>query len=476
MNPLNHPFASLLLATMGTIEGPAALAAAPENPQALLKLSGDPASRDAKALEEMAYSYGLLLYQFGLPYVYFDDWRARRIARDTDAGRPRPTANSLTGVPTLMTARESTGGAPNVDTLYSWSPFDLAQGPVEIDVPATPGRYAAMQIADASLTNIGYISHRTQGDGAGRYLLVGPDWKGRAPRARKVIQSPTNEGLIILRVAVKGDADLPDAQKVQDRYRMSGPPAATTGSPVSQMVSAPGLLGFYDRLARILERNPLPERDRAWLSAFMAIGFDPARPGPIGLGNPAIERGLTRALEAGPSTVAWKIRNRGGELRGWTMDFRGGDYGGDFLSRAAGAIFGLVVNSPQEAIYFRALKDSSGRPLDGARTYTVTLPQAFVSQCAAFWSLTSYDSGSNLIDNADDKYAVVGRDPAVAVEPDGAIKVAVGGTPAADRLSNWMPATQSGPFAITFRCYQPGQSILHDPFLERTLPMIDRIE
>lgn len=89
-------------------------------------------------------------------------------------------------------------------------------------------------------------------------------------------------------------------------------------------------------------------------TSFKTIGFDVNDPDRIGLGNAAIERGLASALEVGPSTVAWKIRNRAGELRGWTMDFRGGDYGGDFLGRAADAIFGLVVNSREEAIYFRA--------------------------------------------------------------------------------------------------------------------------
>lgn len=451
---------------------PAARSAGQENPKALLKLPGDPAQRDAKALEEIAYSYGLLLYQYGLSYVYFDDWRARRIAKDVDAGRPRPTANSLTSVTTLMTAKESTGGAPNVDTLYSWSPYDLASGPVAIDVPASPGRYVAMQIADAGLTNVAYISHRTQGAGQGRYLLVGPGWAGKAADGRKIIRSTTNEGLIILRVAVKGEADLPAAQKVQAGYRMVGPSAARVASPVSKAVPGSGPLGFYKRLAILLRRNPPPPGDATLLTAFKTVGFDMNDPAKIGLGNPAIERGLARALEVGPSTVAWKIRNRAGELRGWTMDFRGGDYGGDFLSRAAGAIFGLVVNSREEAIYFRALKDSDGRPLDGAGTYTVTLPRSFIAQCSAFWSITSYNSSSNLIDNPYNKYAVVGRDPSVRTEKDGSVLVKVGGTPYKKELANWIPAPGDDHFAITFRCYQPDKEIFDDSFLEKNMPTI----
>ena len=43
------------------------------------------------------------------------------------------------------------------------------------------GRYYSVQLFDMYTFNYGYIGSRTTGNGAGRYLVAGPDWKGEKP-------------------------------------------------------------------------------------------------------------------------------------------------------------------------------------------------------------------------------------------------------------------------------------------------------
>lgn len=103
----------------------------------------------------------------------------------------------------------------NRDTLYVVGWLDLSQGPQILHVPDMAGRYYSVQFTDpAKNTNFAYVGKRTTGTAAGDYLITGPSWKGQIQGGLKQVASPNNSVLIVGRVFVKSDSDLPTAYQL----------------------------------------------------------------------------------------------------------------------------------------------------------------------------------------------------------------------------------------------------------------------
>ena len=100
----------------------------------------------------------------------------------------------------------------NRDTLITIGWLDLSKGPQILHVPDMAGRYYSVQFTDPSKnTNFAYVGKHTTGTDAGGYLISGPGWKGAVPRGMTQISSPNNSVLVIGRVFVESDSDLPTA-------------------------------------------------------------------------------------------------------------------------------------------------------------------------------------------------------------------------------------------------------------------------
>jgi len=110
----------------------------------------------------------------------------------------------------------------NRDTLITIGWLDLSKGPQILHVTDMAGRYYSMQLTDPS-KNIAfaYVGKRTTGTGAGDYLICGPRWKGAVPQGVSQISSPNNSVLIIGRVLVGNDSDLPDAYRLSKQIQLS---------------------------------------------------------------------------------------------------------------------------------------------------------------------------------------------------------------------------------------------------------------
>ena len=112
----------------------------------------------------------------------------------------------------------------NLDTLYVVGWLDLTQGPLVLRVPEMAGRYYSVQFTDpANNTNFAYVGKRTTGTEAGDYLITGPKWKGQSPGGMKRILSLSNSVIVIGRVFVKSDSDLPAAYQLAKQIRLTAP-------------------------------------------------------------------------------------------------------------------------------------------------------------------------------------------------------------------------------------------------------------
>lgn len=100
----------------------------------------------------------------------------------------------------------------NHDTLLTVGWLDLTKGPQILHVPDMAGRYYSVQFNDPSKNaNFAYVGKRTTGTDAGDYLIVPRGWKGAVPEGMPRISSPNNSVLVIGRVLVDSDSDLPTA-------------------------------------------------------------------------------------------------------------------------------------------------------------------------------------------------------------------------------------------------------------------------
>jgi hypothetical protein len=99
----------------------------------------------------------------------------------------------------------------NHDTLLTVGWLDLSKGPQVLHVPDFSDRYYSVQFTDPFDVNFAYVGTRTTGTQAGDYLITGPNWQGTVPSSMTQIASPNNSVLVIGRVLVYSDSDLPTA-------------------------------------------------------------------------------------------------------------------------------------------------------------------------------------------------------------------------------------------------------------------------
>lgn len=111
----------------------------------------------------------------------------------------------------------------NRDTLITVGWLDLRTGPQILHVPDMAGRYYSVQFTDPSNnTNFAYVGKRTTGTAAGDYLIAGPGWKGTLPRGMTRISAPNDSVLVIGRVFVANDSDLPTAYALSKQIQLDG--------------------------------------------------------------------------------------------------------------------------------------------------------------------------------------------------------------------------------------------------------------
>ena len=110
----------------------------------------------------------------------------------------------------------------NRDTLPTVGWLNLRKGPQILHVPDMAGRYYSVQFTDPSNnTNFAYVGKRTTGTQAGDYLITGPHWKGSVSKRMKLISSPNNSVLLLGRILVYSDADLPTAYKLAKQIQVA---------------------------------------------------------------------------------------------------------------------------------------------------------------------------------------------------------------------------------------------------------------
>ncbi|MCA3254400.1 MAG: DUF1254 domain-containing protein [Alphaproteobacteria bacterium] len=413
-----------------------------------------PAGVRAQTMSELRAAY-----QFAFPV--YEMARTRAAAAGTASKPGLLPANYLVHRPTLADAASRGVTTPNNDTLYSTAWLDLSAGPVVLTIPPLPGRYHSAAVMNLFTDNDAVLGTRVNGEGGGRYALVGPGYRGKTPDGAEVVRIGTNDAWLLIRTLVDGPHDLAAAQAAQKGFKLDA--LGNKGRPVTESAPIePDVATFVNVVNEMLGRGRLPSgatmRARTAAKAGIAAGrrFEtlPAPMQALWRDNYAALRNELKVGLAGGATV----------VDGWAYGSNAlGEYGSDDGLRARTALAGLGALPALEAMYITAVADAGGQPLDGAQRYRLRLPTGNVP-VKAFWSLTMYQAEPDgrlfFIDNPLDRYAIGNRSPGLVRNPDGSLDILIGGPqPEGALAANWLPA-RPGPIRLVMRAYLPHRELL----------------
>jgi hypothetical protein len=178
----------------------------------------------------IVWALGTFLFIYFWPRIVLRAYRRANLVEGFDEG-PIPV-NTLYTQPQALFADPFAPLPPrssklmsygtNRDTLYTGGVLDLSKGPRVLHVPDMAGRYYAVQFTDPSDgTNFAYVGKRVTGTQAGDYLITGPSWKGTVPQGMTQISSPNNSVIVIGRVFVESDSDLPTAYSLAKQIQLT---------------------------------------------------------------------------------------------------------------------------------------------------------------------------------------------------------------------------------------------------------------
>jgi len=446
---------------------------------------------EATKIAKEAYVYGFpMVMNYKTIYNY---------VVDTENPEYKGPFNEIACAARLFTPEDRAIVTPNADTPYCMFWIDLRAEPMVLTVPEMePERFYHFQLIDLYTHNFAYVGTLTTGNGAGTFLIAGPDWHGEKPDGTDdVIRSETDFVFNVTRTQLFDPDDLPNVKDLQSAYDLQAlsaflgkeaPPAmATPDFPVwvegSQFDER--FFGYLDFMMALLEK-PGTGEEPLW-DGLARLGIGPGNTFDVAALPPEIQEALKAGVQEGFGEIEQFLAKYtsdplvSGKIFG-TREFLAESAQANFglensdMLRSVAAHMGLYGNSAEEAIYPVYLTDADQQPLDAsANRFTVTFKEGTLPPVKAFWSLTMYDGKTQLfIDNPLDRYLLNSTMmEQFQVAKDGSLTLYIQkDSPGEEKESNWLPAPD-GPFYMVLRLYGPEQAALEG---EWTSPSVEKVD
>lgn len=420
--------------------------------------------------------------------------------------------NRLQALDNLMDASVRYATTINASTLYSGGSFDVSREPLVIEAPAvTDKRYWSVQAGDQYSDWFFMAGSQFTGNGAQRYLIVGPHWRGKIPagfRSTEIVRATSDSFMLAVRVAVttRDAADMAAARKV-----VHGVAAAPLGQwtshggaipPVAEQPIVKGNYRSFPRMRQIVDygrtmtavdylqllslavndpaitRRTDSAKEVATLARLAKLGlregtlFDPAKLTPAQVavaqvGFDAARRKAKAALEA--SLV---------DMNGWRLQSNLFYDDLDYVAKAGAqdAAWGTPVPYQSHTIGY-LFRDSAGRSLDGNRRYTISFDLANLPPVTEFWELPVYDSAGYFIANPINRYSVTSYQLAAGAFTVKNNRVTFYLQPDRpkdpDQARNWLPTARGDTFQFAARFYGPMAPLVDGSY---PMPAVERVD
>jgi len=381
---------------------------------------------------------------------------------------------------------------PNPDVIYLKPFFNTREvGPMVLEIPPAGDGSITGTIMDAwqsALEDVGPAG-ADKGKG-GKYLILPPDHKGQVPDGYIVLPSKTYQGYALLRSILKSgsEADLAKAVTYGKRIKVyplsqAAKPPATTFLDASDVVfdsTIPYSVRFFQSLDRFVQREPWLTRDKAMIDVLRSVGIEKGKPfAPDTARQDLLAAAAREAHDLLAARYETLFATSFAEGARWTLPSAP-----DYIKEAPdgyassdvypvdsrGVVFSFAFFTPKHIgtgqFYLMTIKDKAGEPLDGGKSYRLTVPaNAPVRQ---YWSATVYDRDTHALLRNLPRPGRSSQSPELQNNPDGSVDIYFTPEAPAGKEANWVPTKAGAMFEVLFRLYGPQK-----PFFDKVWKLPD---
>lgn len=436
-----------------------------------------------KLYDEMDFQRACQAYIWGIPAVGIAEWRLAH--RDIIKAKNGEMVSYLDFDEKLGIL------TPNFTTPYILTLADLEEsGPLVIELP--PGLMAGM-IMDCwqrVLADLGVIGP-DQGKG-GKFLILPPGHEPVEPEGYFVVQSPGRTVLAGVRL-LDADKDKAIRELIPGIKSYTWSPDGTgTPMPVrragdvkwSQM--PPHGLAYWESLNKVVQSEPVMERDRLILAQLRFLGMEKGKPFQPDARQKKL---LAEAAIVGEAMAQANTSDKRVEPPFWpgtnwkhalvvSVDQRMPGY--DQLDERAAWFYEAVSVSKAMLTqtpgvgqrYIATYKDKDGKWLDGGQTYKLHVPAD--PPAKQFWSVTAYDEGTRqMVVTQQGRPDISSRKADIKPNADGSIDVYFGPQAPSGQESNWVQTEPGKGWFAYFRFYGPTEAFFDKSW---ALPDMERLK
>ena len=412
----------------------------------------------------------------------------------------------------------------NCDTPYFAGFVDLTDGPMVLDVPPLGAPSGILGTIDDMwwgwVTDFGLPGpDRAEG---GRYLIVGPDYKGFLPDSGFHVSHARTTRVFILGRAFMIDNDpSPAVEALRAGLRISKYVPGAQGTAVATFLSRkapmapeppkpetrfteglgvpvntipPNDFTYWELIDGLMQQEPAGAADPEIIGQLASVGIVKGKPFKPDARKRKILEDAVVVGNATARTVSFAPRPEEGFAyypgSAWLNPLFVGGY--DFLDPPPQITAKGVVPGPSDGArklnariawfypytgispamcmrltgigsqYLVAMRDASGEFLEGDRNYRLTLPPEIPE--SRFWSVMVYDRQTRSMLQTDQKRPDLGsQSGTVKTNPDGSTDIYFGAAAPDGKANNWLQTVAGKGFFVILRLYSPLQ-----PFFDKT--------
>jgi hypothetical protein len=311
----------------------------------------------------------------------------------------------------------------------------------------------------------------------GKFLVLPPGYDGQVPEGYFVAKSRTYGVWMALRARLDADGSNTEAKELYSKLKIY--PLAKAAAPApTKLINASGMKMFtvhsenyelLEELGHLVEQEHPEAVSGAQKFLLASIGMEFGKPfTPTPDKKPLLEK-AARLGAALLRTNMWEYTGKQKYIYGdrkWWNPFVGGVYTFDpngYLDYDAQAFFAAYATGVTPAMatkrpgvgsqYLCTHTDAKGAPLDGSKTYKLTIPANIPAK--DFWSVTVYDSANRSMMATSQKFPAASSYTGVEANQDGTIDIYFGPKAPAGKEKNWVKTDPAKGWTAIFRLYGP---------------------
>jgi hypothetical protein len=437
----------------------------------------------ARIYDELDFQRAVQTYLWAIPLISFAQWQEQHEKVFGQQDGDLVLTTSFRDKLGLLTANDTTP--------YVIGFLNLQRtGPLVIDYPKGQTAGGILDFWQRPVTDMG-LTGPDQGEG-GKYLLIAPGQElPRDADGYRIVQSPTNNIMHGLRVLV---ADPKAAEALLSGYQ-AYPYAQRENPRKTRIISAAGKpwngwpsggMEPWRLLAKMLDEEPVHERDRMVVAMIKPLGLEKGKPfrpdarqakilAQAAVVGEAMARCLSYAKRQ-PEAWIWPGTQWKNavllEANQETEHHTALDERTAWFYEAVTLSAGMTTKTPglgQQ--YIGVQKDKDGHWLQGGNSYTLRVPPN--PPVKQFWAMTLYDVETRCFIDTPHELAGLDSRKKLVANADGSVDLHFGPAAPAGRESNWLPTLPGRGWFAYFRFYAPTE-----PYFDRSwsLPDVERVK